>query len=272
MSVEFDNVVYVCDVDANRVSILTTMKETAKYLRSVGILYEAFSVHAKGKKYQLQTLRSALDMAGHCQTFLQEMETTIRSTSTRKLPEKLNGTHGFVASKTAVSVDIIVSGLRRLDRILLEFDYTDINLLACLTIDVDHFPAATHFKNQTMSMQQYCMQFGDSLKESIKKITSWSANYYTGAPSYYPLPENAPRLADIPMMKRGPAVHMDRYKIEEMRVWDRVHGRVVRQRSTRQQTTMAPAGTLPSYVYEIREQANENSVSLLDITSFNSYS
>ena len=97
MTVEFDNVVYLCDVDANRVNVLTTLTETANYLRSIGLLYQAFSVHTKGQKYQLQTVNSALGMVSQCKTFLDQMETKLRTVSTVRLPETLNGTHGFVA-------------------------------------------------------------------------------------------------------------------------------------------------------------------------------
>ena len=262
LSVEFDNVVYVCDIDANRINIVTSLTETGKFLNSVGKVYDAFSVHSKGKNYSLKSLDVAIEMTNECSVFLKEKENQIRCSTDEKLPSTLNGTHGFVASKTTESVDIIVSGLRRLEKIKHDFSYTDVNLLSCLTIDVEHFHAATHFKSVTMSMQQYCVQFASTLRESIKRITKWGVHYYTGAESWYPTPDNSPSLEEVPTMIKGSGVKMDLRKTEEMRTWAHVFGRAVRQKTNRQQTTMASAGTLPSYVYDVRDQQSENSVSL----------
>ena len=112
-----------------------------------------------------------------------------------------------------------------------------------------------------MSMQQYCPQFASTLRESIKKITDWGAHYYTGAKSWYPTPDNALKLQDVPIMEKGTPVKLDIKQVEEMRTWAHVFGRAVRQKSNRQQTTMASAGTMPSYVYDRMEHQSVASVS-----------
>ena len=72
------------------------------------------------------------------------------------------------------------------------------------------------------------------------------------------------------MMTKGTAVKMDITKVEEMRSWAHIYGRAVRQKTNRQQTTMASAGTMPTYVYDRMEQLNENTVASL--TNFRKFS
>ena len=42
---EFGSVVYVCDAQTNSVKICTKLKECAQFLKAIGCLYKAFSVH-----------------------------------------------------------------------------------------------------------------------------------------------------------------------------------------------------------------------------------
>ena len=50
-------------------------------------------------------------------------------------------------------------------------------------------------------MQQYCGQFGSTVKESIKRISKWSAHYYTGKNWYQP-PDNAINLKDMSLFEK----------------------------------------------------------------------
>ena len=47
ITVEFGNVVYVTDAQNDRIVMLTQLKETSKYLSSIGSLYKALSIHKK---------------------------------------------------------------------------------------------------------------------------------------------------------------------------------------------------------------------------------
>ena len=45
---EFDSVVYVCDAQTNTIKICSKVRECAHFLKAIGCLYQAFSVHNKG--------------------------------------------------------------------------------------------------------------------------------------------------------------------------------------------------------------------------------
>ena len=56
IAVEFDNVDHITDINTNQVNV-TPLINTAEFLKYVGSLYKAFSIHNKGDKYELQTVK-----------------------------------------------------------------------------------------------------------------------------------------------------------------------------------------------------------------------
>ena len=89
------------------------------------------------------------------------------------------------------------------------------------------------------------------MRESIKRITNWSAKYFTHQRSYYPVPAVVMDLCNIPKLNPIPVVFMDRADIVKMKEWAREHGQCVRQLTVRQQTTKFSAGTLPLTAYSV---------------------
>ena len=47
IAVEFDNVVYIIDIDTNRVNVLTSFINTAEFLKYVGNFYEDIAINLK---------------------------------------------------------------------------------------------------------------------------------------------------------------------------------------------------------------------------------
>lgn len=76
---EFDPVVYMCDTHSNPLKIITPLSETARFLKSVVKLYDAFSVHKKGQSPPLKTLSEALEKVKECNQILTEYENSVHS-------------------------------------------------------------------------------------------------------------------------------------------------------------------------------------------------
>ena len=250
IAVEFGSVVYVTDVMAASVCLITNIEKTVEFLRAVGTLYKAFSIHGKGKKYNTYPLTEASQLIKHCADFLEDNEKQIRSSVTSKLPSALMGPHGSVASKTIKSVGLIQWAVDRLMRITSEYNYNEASLLSCMTLDVEHLHATTHFKNPVMSMLEYSRSFGTSVKESIKRLSDWGVYYFTKDTSWYPLPENSIKFTDMHTMKPLPPVELSADKVTQLKDFSGTYGRCVRQLSNRQTTTKAKAGTLPHTCYD----------------------
>lgn len=69
----------VCDAQLNSLKIITSLSETARFLSSVGKLYDAFSVHKKGQSPAPRTLPEATEKVKECKQILAEYEKSVRS-------------------------------------------------------------------------------------------------------------------------------------------------------------------------------------------------
>ena len=72
--------------------------------------------------------------------------------------------------KTIESVKMIEWAVSRLIRLTKKYDFGQTDLQSCMTLDVEHFHATTHYKTPVMKMLQYCRSLGESMKENVKKI------------------------------------------------------------------------------------------------------
>lgn len=119
-----------------------------------------------------------------------------------------------------------------------------------LTIKVENFHAVSHFKHPACLQLQHARDLGATVLESAKRMTIWSAFYYTHRDSYYPVPATQMHLSEFPKMRQQSHPSMSNSDQEVMRSWARDHGKCVRQRTVRQETTKFKAGTLPLNMYE----------------------
>jgi hypothetical protein len=99
-------------------------------------------------------------------------------------------------------------------------------------------------------MMEYCRSFGLTMKESVKRVTHWAAYYHTSRKSWYPKPEETVPFSKVPLIKPLPVVDMSKPNCDIMWDWASAYGAAVRQRTVRQETTMAKHSTLPEYIYQ----------------------
>ena len=152
-----------------------------------------------------------------------------------------------MSARTVESVAMMDTGLQRLYANLGKFNYKHTNLLSCMTLDVENCHSTVHHKQGNMSMAEYCRSFGVAIKEAVKRVTSWAAFYHTSRRSWYPKPEGVLLLSQVPFMKPLANVDMRPADCDALRDWASSYGAAVRQRTVRQETTMARHGTLPMY-------------------------
>ena len=120
--------------------------------------------------------------------------------------------------------------------------YEHANLLNCMTLDVENLHSVVHHKSLVSTAFQYARKGGfeeNSMVVCLLLYLSWLVVYGRSL-----------GLFDIPVMQQPPALTATSGQIEVMREWSRTYGASVRQRSVRQVTTMARAGTLPDYLYQ----------------------
>ena len=56
--------------------------------------------------------------------------------------------------------------LKRQDNNLKLYEYNTVNLLSCMTLDIEHFHAAAHFKTPSLTSSEYAKAFESTIHES----------------------------------------------------------------------------------------------------------
>ena len=222
----------------------------------MGNIYRAFSVHEKRHSYRVCGIEEAVELVNDALQVLRGNEDSIRG-EVASLPGTLNGPQGNVASKTVSSVEMLKCGLEKLNEILDSHEYSALNLLSCMTLDVENIHSVVHHKEPLCTVLDYARNFASAAKEGLKRTSHWAAHYFINPKSWYPVPERAMVLSAIPVMQPLPPVPMPQQCVQSMRDWAQTFGAAVRQGSVRQETTMARAGTLPSYLYQREVQPGE---------------
>ena len=113
--------------------------------------------------------------------------------------------------------------------------YDNINLLSCMTLGVVFPICARLWKHSKRSIKMHSCDFMVCL-------------YHTNCGSWCRVPEST-----IPL---PPAIKATKDEISKMQDWASAHGSM-RQRSVRQEITMARAGTRPDYLYQKEVQVGE---------------
>jgi len=167
-----------------------------------------------------------------CLQVLEDNAASIRELNC-PLPLSLNGPEGSAAAKMVESVKLLKWGLEHMKQNLDPLGYDDTNLLSCMTLDVENLHSVVHHKNQVSTAFRYARDFGSTVKEGLKRTTSWSAYYYTSRGSWYPVPERTLDLFEVPSIPLPPAIKATQDEISMMREWARTHGSSVQQRRVR---------------------------------------
>ena len=162
-----------------------------------------------------------------------------------------HGAQGFVSTKSLVSLELTEWSLEKLLETVAIFNYKP-NLLSMMTRSVEHFHSTIHAKQVLMSQLQYGREFMRSTKESLKRIFPWSAYYFTNRKGRcYPPIEDGIDFNNITSLlpKKTKYGTISKSNEEKLISWAESYTRAVRQRTVRQETTMAKSGTLPHYLY-----------------------
>ena len=132
-----------------------------------------------------------------------------------------------------------------------------------MTLDVEHLHSTSHIKHPLLSKKEYCRDLGNTVKESTKRISSSTVYYYTSEKSsWYPHPEHEIPLDTLPSVPQLPAAKLSEKAVEEMRNYALTYGAAVRQRTNRQETTMARHGTMPEMIYQRQLRISASRVNL----------
>ena len=185
--------IFITDAQVGAVKLITDVECAVKFLENLGKLYQAFSVHQKHKRTHTSTLQEAGEMmksvSGYLQGTVQSVQTLLGNS------KETNGPEETVTSKTIRSVNMINQGLTRLQSNIAKLNP---ELTALLTVKVENLHAVSYFKHPTSIQLHYARDFGTTALESAKRMTQWSAFYFTHSKSYYPVLSTQIHLQNTP--------------------------------------------------------------------------
>lgn len=157
----------------------------------------------------------------------------------------------MVSAATVKSVDLLDWGIRKLKSLISSMSFEDTSLLSCMTLDVEHFYSTSHVKHPFLSKKEYCWDFGNTVKETRKRLSSSSFYYFTSEKnSWYPEPEHNIPLSALPSIPPLSDIKLSQKEIGQMRDYALTYGAAVRQRTNHEETTMARHGTMPELIYQ----------------------
>ena len=177
------------------------------------------------------------------------------------LSRETNGPEGTVSKKTQDSLTMLRKEVNRLIQNINSINPLFIDqdeLLALLTTHVENLHVVSHFEHETFRTLNYAQDF---VKDSLKRITTWTAKYFTHDKSYYPFHDTFMPLSAVSTMAH-PAVQTVA-KEDEVVMKDWMENfRPDRQRTVRSETTKDKAGSLPPAVYSQPKQTEHSYVEL----------
>ena len=159
-----------------------------------------------------------------------------------------NGPDGTVFSKTKQSVTLISQGisLQEMLQTVNPAYIACVNLDSCLTVQVESLHSLHHLKQSNLPhMLEYAISFGNTIKESLKRVCKWGVYYYTKSSSYYPVPTSSLRFDEIPQLEPLPVKSMTSENISA------IHEELGKYMGENSQTAECTykVGTLPHHAY-----------------------
>ena len=95
---KWESVAYICEAQTTSIKIWTRFVEYARFLNSIGKLFDAFSVDNKGATYTVESVNEPISLVDQCKKYLDQNISDIRTTTGIK--GTLNGPQGYVAART----------------------------------------------------------------------------------------------------------------------------------------------------------------------------
>jgi hypothetical protein len=191
--IEREKNIYIVDTQNGSVKMLTDPKPTAKFLQQIGHMCRSFGMHRKGT----HSIDALLDVAVHNTSGVNEyIQTTVSKVQDEVHKVVTNGPDGTISAKTKSSVHILSTGVTELQVSMNTINQNySVAMQSCLTTNVESLHSLSHLKNNDLPhMLEHARSFGNTMKESLKRISRWSAHYHTKPSSYYLLPDNQNRL------------------------------------------------------------------------------
>ena len=109
-----DKTLFVTDVSAGEVKIVTRLGETIYFLEILGTLYDTFGINSRGMKPEGVSLKQAKQNVKKIDNYVRGTVSKVKERYQLSEMSATNGPQGTVSQKTQVSVSLLKKGIDRL--------------------------------------------------------------------------------------------------------------------------------------------------------------
>ena len=112
------NTIFVSDVAAEIVEIVSPPTGTVPFLQTLGKLYDSFGIGAQAVDAVSPSLQNAVNNVSLVNEYIKSTVATVKQHCNMKEAAATNGPEGTVSKKTQVSLELLEQGMARLQNIL----------------------------------------------------------------------------------------------------------------------------------------------------------
>ena len=239
-----DNNWFMCSTSA---VALTNMRQ---YLR---MFLSSFNVTSNQRVVSLEDTISAVQ-----EYFSYQEQSCLVVQTINQTQRKTQGPDGTISHQTLESIRMILTGLNEVKDNIVSVNRSYlplINAKSLVSLFVENlFEKMRGGQTATPMVYDFALRFNRATKETLKSVTDTGFNYFTNEKaSYYLRPKVdhfSIKYAELPKMPKPAAGNLPANQVTQMRNWVALHGKSVRQLTTRNTSTKDKAGTLPVNLYD----------------------
>ena len=245
--------VFVVDLGTQRIRLITSAVALTNMLQYLRMFLSSFNVTSNQRAVSLEDTISAVQ-----EYFSYQEQSCLVVQTINQRQRKTQGPDGTVSHQTLESIRMILTGLNEVKDNIVSVNRSYlplINAKSLVSLFVENlFEKMRGGQTATPMVYDFALRFNRATKETLKSVTDTGFNYFTNEKaSYYLRPKVdhfSIKYAELPKMPKPAAGNLPENQVTQMRNWVALHGKSVRQLTTRNTSTKDKAGTLPVNLYD----------------------
>lgn len=146
------NTIFVSDIAAGTVKLVSGLSGTVSFLRTLGSLYDSLGIGAQTVNAVQLSLQDAVNNVSHVNEYIRNTVAEVEQHYNMKETAATNGPEGTVSKKTQVSLELLEQGMRRLQDNIKNINQEyldDVDLRTLLTTLVENIHAVSQAISKT---------------------------------------------------------------------------------------------------------------------------
>ena len=245
--------VFVVDLGIQRIRLITSAVALTNMLQYLRMFLSSFNVTSNQRVVSLEDTISAVQ-----EYFSYQEQSCLVVQTINQTQRKTQGPDGTISHQTLESIRMILTGMNEVKDNIVSVNRSYLPLIndkSLVSLFVENlFEKMRGGQTATPMVYDFALRFNRATKETLKSVTDTGFNYFTNEKASYYLRSKVDhfsvKYAELPKMPKSAAGNLPANQATQMRNWVALHGKSVRQLTTRNTSTKNKAGTLPVNLYD----------------------